>query len=100
MLHVEVDAFSPKCAKFVRPLAGGAAVDLRATGQRTNNALLSLLKCECKARKVCDTPLARYAACHASVMGVGAYQGQPHCGDQLEALYACAVAAGPGPPSD
>ena len=87
-------ATAPKCAKIVRALAG-KRIALEMTGHRDNNALLNLLKCECKALSACGDVLAAYGSCHSSVMGAGAFEGKPHCGDQLMALHACITAAQP-----
>ena len=60
---------SPKCARLFKPLSG-KKVDLTATGTRDHGALLKLLTCESKARKLCGAELAAYTPCHSSVMSV------------------------------
>eukprot|EP00035_Acanthoeca_spectabilis_P032410 m.18640 g.18640 ORF g.18640 m.18640 type:complete len:103 (-) comp5343_c0_seq1:263-571(-) len=79
---------SQKCARLFKPLAG-KKVDLTATGTRDHGALLKLLTCESKARKLCSAELAAYTPCHSSVMSVGQFNGAKHCGEFLEALHRC-----------
>ena len=82
---------SPKCRKLLKALEG-KTVDVTSTGTRDHAALLKVLTCESKARKVCGAELAAYTPCHSSVMSTGRYNGTPHCGHQLAALFACVKA--------
>ena len=85
----------PRCAKYARAL-GRQRVDLRATGGRANNDLVRLLVCE-SGRSLCRDAVAAHAACHAAVMGVGAFEGRRDCGAELAALRACVAEARGGP---
>jgi hypothetical protein len=77
-----------KCEKFRKALVG-KKVDFNSTGSRENNALLNLLKCECKESKVCGPVQQRYAMCHKSVMGAGTFEGRNNCGTEMRELYDC-----------
>jgi hypothetical protein len=79
---------TPQCTKFFKPLKG-KRVDLTATGTRDHGALLKLLTCESKGRKLCAAELAAYAPCHSNVMSTGQYNGASHCGHFLSALHDC-----------
>ena len=80
-----------KCAKYAKAL-GVKAIDTAATGSRENNELVKLLVCEC-GKDRCKDAVARHAACHGAVMGVGAFDGRRDCGAELLALHACGAAA-------
>jgi hypothetical protein len=81
---------SPSCSKLADALRG-KTVDLSATGQRDNNKLDQLIRCEAKARAFCGELLAQYATCHGSVMSVGAYKGKNNCGEELARLKMCVL---------
>ena len=66
------------------------SIEIDAIGDRKNNVLLDLLRCLVKADKsLCQTESKRYEQCHASVMGIGNFEGRKNCGHELEALYNC-----------
>lgn len=85
-------SFSPGCKKLLSACED-KKIYLDATGTRETNALDKLLRCECKARKCCSDLLAAYAACHSGIMGVGAYKGKQHCGEEMASLKACVMHA-------
>ena len=84
----ELLSVSRKCRKFRKALEG-QNVDLAKCGDKTNNALVNLLRCECKQKKICEAEIANYSACHSSVMGAGAFKGRPDCAAELVKLRAC-----------
>ena len=85
------DQTHPSCAKLCKALRA-KDIDLDATGSRDTNALIKLLRCQVKAdSKHCSSVLEQYTRCHNSIMGSGVYKGQKHCGDELLALFACAI---------
>jgi hypothetical protein len=81
---------SKKCMKFRKSL-GDKSVDISATGQRDNNELLKLLKCESKENKICLELEVAYTVCHGNVMGTGSYNGKKHCGEELAKLLQCVL---------
>ena len=81
-----------KCRRLRRALA--EETDLAATGSRPTNALAAWAECEAKAARLVrgregeglDGALREQLACHASVMGSGAFRGRRDCAAELAAL--------------
>ena len=86
---------APKCEKYLKPLTRKKKIDLHDIGNQQNNNLLDLLKCQCKANKICTNDQKSYMKCHASVMGTGSFAGKKHCGEEMEVLFRCAMGDGP-----
>ena len=98
---------SPKCIKYHKPLAKKKKkpIDMDVIGTPTYNLLLDFMRCQAKHpnlddhgaggggagshAKKCVKEEKVYAACHASVMGVGNFKGRKHCGDEMERLFVC-----------
>ena len=81
---------APRCAKYHTSVQKLKSIDLDAIGDRKNNVLLDLLRCLVKADKSsCQKESKLYEQCHASVMGIGNFEGRKNCGHELEALYNC-----------
>lgn len=81
---------SKKCMKLMKVL-NDKVVDINATGHRDNNALLKLLKCECKESKICLDVDKSYSTCHSNIMGTGSYKGRKDCGVELAELLQCII---------
>lgn len=81
-----------KCRRLRRALA--EETDLAATGSRPTNALSAWVKCEAKAARLVrggegkglDEALREQLACHAAVMGSGAFRGRSDCAAELATL--------------
>uniref|UniRef100_A0A7S2TYY2 Uncharacterized protein n=1 Tax=Lotharella oceanica TaxID=641309 RepID=A0A7S2TYY2_9EUKA len=80
--------FAKRCRKIRRAL-GEREIDLGATGSQDNNKLVSLLKCESRARRKCEDVSKRYAQCHAAIMGVGMFKGKRNCRNELASWLQC-----------
>jgi hypothetical protein len=83
-----------KCFTDYKSLAKKKNVAMDATGDQKNNALVAFLQCQVKATKTCKDLEKEYSLCHKSFMGMGSYKGKRHCGEELAALYQCALAGG------
>lgn len=101
------DNVAPKCLKYHKPLSKKKKkpVDMDGIGTPGYNLLLDFLRCQAKhpnldgdraggsvARapaKRCVKEEKKYSACHASVMGVGNFEGRRHCGEEMERLFLC-----------
>ena len=83
-----------KCATEYKSLSKKKNVSIDATGDQKNNALVVFLQCQVKATKTCNDLEKEYSLCHKSFMGMGSYKGKRHCGEELAALYQCAIGAG------
>ena len=81
-----------RCATDYKSLAKKKNVAIDATGEQKNNALVVFLRCQVKATKTCKYLAKEYNMCHKSFMGMGSYKGKRHCGEELAALYQCALA--------
>ena len=89
---IDANSIAPRCAKYLKSVQGKKSIDLEAIGDRRNNALLDLIRCQVKADKnMCNDESKRYENCHASVMGVGNFEGRKNCGKELEVLYKCTI---------
>jgi len=89
---INPDDIAPRCAvKFLKPVVKLSKIDLDLIGNRKNNILLDLLRCQVRAEKSCKLLHKRYESCHASVMGTGNFEGKKNCGAELEDLFQCAL---------
>ena len=50
---VNKDNIAPKCAKYLQPVLKLSKIELDNIGDRKNNALVELLRCQAKAPKTC-----------------------------------------------
>ena len=92
-------AVDPKCASKYANLVKKKKVDLDATGDPKTNLLVEFLTCQAKTGSTttklessCQGLVKEYKNCHSSVMGVGVYKGQRHCGTYMTDLYQCLAA--------
>ena len=90
-LHKSAEAVAPKCQKFLSSIKRKQKIDLDAIGSQANNNLVDLLRCQCRAEKICKDIEKSHSKCHSSVMGTGSYAGRKTCGDELETLFNCAM---------
>lgn len=88
---VNKDIIAPKCNKYLQQVTKMSKIDLDNIGDRKNNALVELLRCQVKATKTCTAQQKNYESCHSSVMGTGNHEGRKNCGIELELLYKCAL---------
>mmetsp|Transcript_5691 Transcript_5691/g.10797 ORF Transcript_5691/g.10797 Transcript_5691/m.10797 type:complete len:109 (-) Transcript_5691:142-468(-) len=96
--RINADSIAPRCIKYLKPVQNKKSIELDSIGDRRNNALLDLIRCQVKADKSkCRNESKRYESCHASVMGVGNYEGKKHCGGELEILYKCTMLSNQNP---
>ena len=83
-------SIAPRCAKYHTSVQKLKSIDLDAIGDRKNNVLLDLMRCQVKADKTqCQKESKLYENCHAGVMGIGNFEGRKNCGKELEVLYKC-----------
>jgi hypothetical protein len=90
-LHKSSEAVAPKCQQFLSSIKRKQKIDLDAIGSQANNNLVDLLRCQCRAEKICKDIEKSYSKCHSSVMGTGSYAGRKTCSDELETLFNCAM---------
>mmetsp|Transcript_12081 Transcript_12081/g.18142 ORF Transcript_12081/g.18142 Transcript_12081/m.18142 type:complete len:100 (-) Transcript_12081:383-682(-) len=90
-VHKSSEAVAPKCEKILSSIKRKKKIDLDAIGSQANNNLVDLLRCQCRAKKMCQDTEKSYSKCHSSVMGTGSYAGRKTCGDELETLFNCAM---------
>ena len=84
------DTIAPRCVKYHNSVRKLKSIDLDAIGDRKNNVLLDLIRCQVKADKAaCQRESKLYENCHAGVMGIGNFEGRKNCGQELEVLYKC-----------
>jgi hypothetical protein len=89
---INPEKVAPRCAaKYLKPVAKLSNIDLERIGDRKNNILLDLLRCQVKVEKSCKPRQRSYELCHASVMGTGNFEGRKDCGKELESLFQCAL---------
>jgi len=88
---VNKDNVAPKCTKYLQPVLKISKIDLNNIGDRKNNTLVDLLRCQVKATKTCTSQHKDYESCHSSVMGTGNHEGRKNCGKELQLLYQCAL---------
>ena len=87
-------AIAPRCAKYHTSVQKLKSIDLDAIGDRKNNVLLDLMRCQVKADKSkCQKESKLYENCHAGVMGIGNFEGRKNCGKELKVLYQCLFSA-------
>ena len=86
---INADTIAPRCIKYLKALEK-KTIDLENIGDRKNNAFLDLIRCQVRAKKSeCKSESKMYENCHASVMGVGAFEGRKNCGKELDDIYKC-----------
>mmetsp|Transcript_1708 Transcript_1708/g.3118 ORF Transcript_1708/g.3118 Transcript_1708/m.3118 type:complete len:123 (-) Transcript_1708:92-460(-) len=82
----------PKCQTYVKSISRkNKSIDLEAIGTKHNNHLVDFLRCQAKTRKQCSHIEKAYLKCHGSVMGTGSFQGNKHCGEELENFLNCVL---------
>lgn len=87
-------SIAPRCVKYHTSVQKLKSIDLDAIGDRKNNVLLDLMRCQVKADKSkCQKESKLYETCHAGVMGIGNFEGRKNCGKELEVLYRCLFSA-------
>ena len=89
---LDANLITPKCQPYLKPLLKKKkAILFKTIGSPINNQLLDLVYCQSKTHKQCKSLEKVYKSCHASVMGIGSYEGRKNCAMELEALVHCAV---------
>jgi hypothetical protein len=89
-LHKSAEAVAPKCQKFLSSIKRKQKIDLDAIGSQANNNLVDLLRCQCRAEKICkDIEKSRNRIQNATAALV--WELRKTCGDELETLFNCAM---------
>ena len=78
-----------KCASDYSSLVKKKNIQLEATGDSKNNALVAFLNCQTKATKQCIDLQKEHGSCLKSFMGMGSYKGKRNCAEELTALLEC-----------
>ena len=88
---INTDTIAPRCVKYLKALEK-KTINLESIGSQNNNSFLDFIRCQVRAKKgECKSENKTYENCHASVMGVGAFEGKKNCGQELQSIYDCIV---------